>query len=174
MTTVKEIIDAIYDFAPLSLQESYDNCGLQTGDPNMASTGVLLAVDMTEELLDEAIGLGFNTILTHHPLIFRGIANVTPSHTAGRIVMKAVKHDIAIISAPTNIDKAYRGVSYRMGSKLGLRAMRPCGSERRLRHRIGGNRPIARSDCYRRVFTYGKRGVRMRMSAAYGSVTRKS
>ena len=53
MTTVKEIIDAIYDFAPLSLQESYDNCGLQTGDPDMASTGVLLAVDMTEELLDD-------------------------------------------------------------------------------------------------------------------------
>lgn len=125
MTTVKEIIDAIYDFAPLSLQESYDNCGLQTGDPDMASTGVLLAVDMTEELLDEAIGLGLNTILTHHPLIFRGIANVTPSHPAGRIVMKAVKHDIAIISAHTNIDKAYRGVSYRMGSKLGLRDMRP-------------------------------------------------
>lgn len=129
MTKVKDIIDAVCDFAPLSLQESYDNCGLQTGDPDMASTGALLAVDMTEEVLDEAIALGINTIITHHPLIFGGIKSVTPSHPAGRIVMRAVKHDIAIIAAHTNIDKAYHGVSYRMGEKLGLCDMRPLAEE---------------------------------------------
>lgn len=129
MTKVKEIIDAIDDFAPLSLQENYDNCGLQTGDPDMAFTGALLAVDMTEEVLDEAISLGLNTIVTHHPLIFGGIKNVTPSHTAGRIVMRAVKHDIAIIAAHTNVDKAFHGVSYRMGERLGLHNMRPLAEE---------------------------------------------
>jgi len=125
MTTVKDIIDAVCDFAPLSLQESYDNCGLQTGDPQMISTGVLLAVDMTEEVLDEAIELGLNTVLTHHPLIFGGINNVTPSHSAGRIIMKAIRHGIAVIAAHTNVDKACSGVSYRMGAMLGLQDMRP-------------------------------------------------
>ncbi len=125
MTTVKDIIDTVCAFAPLSLQENYDNCGLQTGDPQTVSTGVLLAVDMTEKVLDEAIELGFNTILTHHPLIFGGIRNVTPSHSAGRIIMKAIRHDIAVIAAHTNVDKACYGVSHRMGAMLGLHDMRP-------------------------------------------------
>ncbi len=125
MVKVSDIISALDGFAPFSLQESYDNCGLQVGDPSMTSAGVLLAVDMTEEVLDEAIACGLNTIVVHHPPIFRGLKSLTPDDASTRMLIKALKHDVAIIAAHTNVDKAYNGVSYKMGEKLGLADMRP-------------------------------------------------
>ena len=113
-------MSAIESYAPLHLQESYDNCGLQVGNSNAEATGVLLCVDVTEAVVDEAIALGVNMIVSHHPLIFRGLKKLVGRSDIERIVIKAIKNDIAIYSAHTNMDNTRGGVSARMAQKLGL------------------------------------------------------
>ena len=129
MVKVRDIYEILNGFAPYGLQESYDNSGLQVGDFSADSNGILLAVDVTEKVVDEAIREGINTIVSHHPLIFGGINKITAESATGRIIMEAVRHGISIISCHTNIDKAYNGVSYRMGTLLGLTGMRPLSAE---------------------------------------------
>ena len=90
--------------APLVLKESYDNVGLLIGNGNMEVKGVLIAIDITDAVLDEAIAGNFNLIVSHHPLIFGGLKKITGSTDVQRSVIKAIKHDIAIYAAHTNID----------------------------------------------------------------------
>ena len=80
MTTIKDITRLIEEFAPLCLQESYDNAGLVCGNPEAQISSVLLTIDITEEVVDEAIAGGHNLIISHHPLIFQGIKNLLPDH----------------------------------------------------------------------------------------------
>ena len=115
-----ELVAPIEEFAPLALQESWDNCGFSVGDPQREVRKALVALDCTEEVLDEAIELGCDVIITHHPLIFKGMKSITPANMAGRIVTRAIKNDIAIYAAHTNMDKAANGVSGLMASKLDL------------------------------------------------------
>lgn len=117
----RDIVRPIEEFAPLALQESWDNCGFSVGDPDREVTGALVALDCTEAVLDEAISLGCDIIITHHPLIFKGLKSITPVDMAGRIVTRAIKHDISIYAAHTNMDKAVNGVSGLMADKLHLR-----------------------------------------------------
>lgn len=120
MAKIKDILSAIEDVAPRHLQESYDNAGLQVGDANAEATGALLCVDVTEAIVDEAIEQGLNLVVSHHPLIFRGLKSLTGKNAIQRIVAKAIKNDVAIYSAHTNLDSARGGVSWRMAQKLGL------------------------------------------------------
>lgn len=106
--------------APLVLKESYDNVGLLIGDGSMEVQGVLITIDITEAVIDEAIAGNFNLIISHHPLIFGGLKKITGSTDVQRSVIKAIKHDIAIYAAHTNIDNVINGVSGRMADKLGL------------------------------------------------------
>ena len=115
-----ELTDFLESSIPLSFQEDYDNSGLQVGDPGMELKSVLLALDMTEEVLDEAIASGCNLIITHHPLIFSGIKRLTGKSTAEKIIVKAVKSEVAIYSAHTNLDIFNGGVSRKMAEKLSL------------------------------------------------------
>lgn len=124
-----ELIAPIEEFAPLALQESWDNCGFSVGDPQREVKRALIALDCTEEVLDEAIELGCDIIVTHHPLIFKGLKSITPSNAVGRIVSKALKSDIAIYAAHTNMDKAADGVSGLMAAKLGLVQTKPLNQE---------------------------------------------
>lgn len=117
---ISDITSAIEEYAPLSLQESYDNSGMQVGDKRREATGALLCVDVTEDIIDEAIDNGINLIISHHPLIFKGVKSITGSTGIERCIIKAISSDIAIYSAHTNMDNADRGVSYRMAEKLGL------------------------------------------------------
>ena len=117
---VQEVIDALEDFAPLPLQESYDNAGLQVGLTEAEVSGALLCLDVTEEVIDEALQLGCNMIVSHHPLIFRGLKHLTDADTVQRCVRKALQNDIAIYSAHTNLDAAVDGVNYMMAERLGL------------------------------------------------------
>ena len=118
---VKDIIRVIEDFAPLSCQESWDNCGLCVGSPSAEVTGVLLGLDCTESLVDEAVRCGANMIVTHHPMIFNGLKKISPEDPVGRTVIKAVSHGINIYAAHTSADKVVGGVSYAMASRLGLK-----------------------------------------------------
>lgn len=118
---IKEITGAIENFAPLYLQEGFDNAGMQVGNVDQEITGVLLCTDVVEDIVDEAIECGANLIVSHHPLIFKGLKKIVGRTSIERMVVKAIKHDIAIYCAHTNLDNARGGVSYKMAEKLGLK-----------------------------------------------------
>ncbi len=117
---IKEIIGALERFAPLPLQESYDNAGLQVGLTEAEASGALLCLDVTEEVIDEAIRLGCNLVVAHHPMLFRGLKQISDKTQVERCVRMAIQHDIAIYAAHTNLDNAEDGVNYRIAEKLGL------------------------------------------------------
>lgn len=121
---IKEILDKLENFAPLDFQEPYDNSGLQVGNPYQPVTSVLLTVDVTEGTVDEAVTKGANLIISHHPLIFNALKKITGQNYIERTVIKALKHNIVIYSAHTNLDKIIGGVSYKMAEKLLLQNVR--------------------------------------------------
>jgi len=121
---IKEITDIIEEFAPLSIQEEWDNSGLIVGSPSQEVHGVLLGFDCTPELVDEAIEKGLDLIVTHHPLIFRGIRHISPDDPVGLALIKAIGHGIAVYAAHTTADKVIGGVSGAMARKLGLADIR--------------------------------------------------
>ena len=116
----KDIIKVIEDFAPLSIQEGWDNSGLCVGSPEDEVSSVLVALDCTPSLVDEAVACGADMIVTHHPLIFSGLKKVSPDDLVGAAVIKAVKAGISIYAAHTNADKVLEGVSGAMAARLGL------------------------------------------------------
>lgn len=118
--TVSDILNCITEIAPLKWQEHYDNAGIQVGDLNAETHKALIALDVTEELVDEAIAKKCDLIISHHPLIFHGLKHLTPDTYIERVVVKAVKHDLAIISMHTNLDNSYLGVSRVLAERLGL------------------------------------------------------
>ena len=122
--TVKEIMGCITEIAPLCWQEDYDNAGLQVGDINASTTKALIALDVTEALVDEAIAKSCDLIVSHHPLIFRGLKHLTPATDIERAVMKAIRNDISIVSMHTNLDNSYLGVSRVLAERLGLKNLR--------------------------------------------------
>lgn len=117
---IRDIISAIETFAPPALQESYDNTGYQVGDPDAEATGALLCVDVTEEIIDEASSRGCNLIISHHPLLFRGLKSVTGANRPERALMQAIIKGITIYSSHTATDATTGGVSWRMAQMLGL------------------------------------------------------
>ena len=121
---VKDIISTIEDFAPLSIQEKWDNSGLCIGSPEDSVSSVLLGLDCTPELVDEAIACGADMIVTHHPLIFSGLKKISSDDLVGAAVIKAVKAGISIYAAHTNADKVLAGVSGAMAARLGLKDVR--------------------------------------------------
>ena len=118
---VQSICELIEEVAPLALQESYDNAGLLVGDSQMEISSVLLSIDITENVIEEAIQKKCNLIVSHHPLIFGGLKKLTGENEVQRCVAKAIKHDIAIYAAHTNLDNVIQGVSAKMAEKIGLK-----------------------------------------------------
>lgn len=120
-----EVVDALERFAPLPLQEDYDNAGLQVGLTEAEVSGALLCLDVTEAILDEAIGKGCNLIVSHHPLIFRKLARLTGEDYVQRVVMRAISKGIAIVAMHTNLDAAKGGVNHKIAEKMGAEV---CGT----------------------------------------------
>ena len=117
---VKDVTKVIEEFAPLSIQEKWDNSGLCIGSSESPVSSILFGLDCTPELVDEAIECGADMIVTHHPLIFSGLKKISPDDMIGEAVFKAIKAGISIYSAHTNADKVIAGVSGAMAAKLGL------------------------------------------------------
>ena len=117
---VKDVTRVIEEFAPLSIQEAWDNSGLCVGSPEAPVTSVLLGLDCTEELVDEAVACGADMIVTHHPLIFSGLKKISPEDQTGAAVIKAIKAGISVYAAHTSADKVIAGVSGAMAARLGL------------------------------------------------------
>jgi len=121
---VKEVIDFLETIAPPAFQESYDNAGLQVGDPGQEATAALICIDVTEEVLEEAIRKKANLIIAHHPVIFGGIKKLTGSHFPERILIRAIQGGLAVYAAHTNLDAADGGVSDRLAKRIGLEKTR--------------------------------------------------
>ena len=117
---VSEVTQWIEEFAPLQLQDSYDNSGLLVGEPTTEVRAVLLTIDVTEAVVDEAISNNCNLIIAHHPLIFKGLKRITGKSDIERCGLKCIRHHIAVYAAHTNIDNVAKGVSGRMADLLGL------------------------------------------------------
>ena len=136
---IKQVVDALEQYAPLPLQEGYDNAGLQVGLTEAVEvSGALLCLDVTEEVVDEAIQKGCNLIVSHHPLIFRKLARISDENYVQRTVRKAIKHDITIVSMHTNMDAAMGGVNFKIVEKLGLRNVRFFAGEKEVNGVKGG------------------------------------
>lgn len=125
MIRIADIIGVLEDFAPLRLAEDYDNPGLQVGDASRSCSGVLLCVDPLPERVAEAVKLGCNLIICHHPLLFRGIKQVTGATLQQRMVIDAIKADVAVYAAHTNLDATVGGVNTFLAQELGLTAAEP-------------------------------------------------
>lgn len=121
MITVKEISDFLGKTIPLNLQESYDNCGLLLGNPESGITAVLTTLDVTEEVVKEAVERKCNLIVSHHPLIFSGIKRLTGGNYVARTVAEALKNEVAIYAAHTNLDNLKAGVNMDICRRLGLK-----------------------------------------------------
>jgi len=118
--TVKDITSKLEEWAPLTYQEDYDNCGLLVGDENHQATGVLITLDITEAVIEEAQKTGCNLIIAHHPLIFGGIKKITSQDWVGRCITSAIKNDISIYALHTNLDNTRSGVNGKIAEKIGL------------------------------------------------------
>lgn len=118
---LSEITNFIESIAPVPTQENYDNSGLLIGSKEKVITGCLITLDITEEVIDEAISLGYNLIISHHPLIFTALKKITGSNATERCIIKAIKNDIAIYAAHTNLDNSLKGVNAILAEKLNLK-----------------------------------------------------
>ena len=118
---VRDVTAALEAFAPLSIQEKWDNSGLCIGSPDQEVHGILLGFDCTPALVDEAVACGADLIVTHHPLIFGGLKKIAPEDPVGLAVIKAVRAGIAVYAAHTTADKVASGVSGAMARRLGLK-----------------------------------------------------
>jgi dinuclear metal center YbgI/SA1388 family protein len=121
---ISTVIESLESLAHPSLQEHYDNAGLITGNPDWELTGILCALDSTEDVIDEAIGRKCNMVIAHHPIVFGGLRKISGNNYVGRIVIKAIKNDIAIYAIHTNLDNVVTGVSGKMAAMLGLENIR--------------------------------------------------
>lgn len=118
---ILEITNYLESLAPLSSQESYDNSGLIVGDKNQEVTHALISLDCTEAIVDEAISKGCNLIISHHPIVFKGLKKLNVKNYVERVVIKAIKHDIAIYAIHTNLDNFMGGVNAKMGEVMGVK-----------------------------------------------------
>jgi dinuclear metal center YbgI/SA1388 family protein len=124
MTKIKEVTGWLEQLAPLSYQENYDNAGLQTGNPEEEVTGVLLTLDCTAAVLQEALAHNCNLIIAHHPVIFRPLKTLTGRTEVEKIIIQAIRHQIAIYACHTNLDNVLTGVNAKISEKLGLSNIR--------------------------------------------------
>jgi len=120
MIQVKTITDFLDHSFPLAFQEDFDNCGLLIGDPNQEIAKALVCVDVTEDILDEAVAEKTGLVISHHPLIFGGLKRITGKTYVERIIQKAIKNNIAIYAIHTNLDNHSNGLNQMLAEKLGL------------------------------------------------------
>ena len=112
-----ELTKELEKFAPLSVQEDYDNCGLIIGDPNAEIESALICLDLTDEIMEEAIRDNHKLIISHHPIIFKGLKKINGKGLVERLVVKAIKNDIAIYAFHTNADNVISGVNEMIAEK---------------------------------------------------------
>jgi len=124
-TTVKQITNFLNEVFPFAYRESYDNVGLLVGNAEAEVKGLLITLDVTEAVIDEAISIGCNVILAHHPIIFQPIKHLTGASYVERTIMHAIRNDIAIIASHTNTDNSVLGTNHYLAKRFGLQGTKP-------------------------------------------------
>jgi len=122
--TIRSIIEILETVAPPALQESYDNAGLLTGQPDWPCTGILCSLDAMEAVVDEAVEKKCNLVVAHHPIIFSGLKKINGNNYVERTIIKAIKNDIALYAIHTNLDNVLQGVNGMIAQQLGLTNLR--------------------------------------------------
>jgi dinuclear metal center YbgI/SA1388 family protein len=120
MPSVGQFTQLLEQWAPLALQESYDNAGLLIGNNEQEVRGILVSLDCTEQVIDEAIAKQCNLVIAHHPILFKGLRRLNGNNYVERTIIKAIKNDIAIYAIHTNLDSVQTGVNYQIAAKIGL------------------------------------------------------
>nr|WP_295934892.1 Nif3-like dinuclear metal center hexameric protein [uncultured Dyadobacter sp.] len=143
MIIIKAILTELEKLAPLSYQEDYDNAGLLVGSPDTPVTGVLFTLDITEEVVDEAIQKRCNLIVAHHPIIFKGLKKLNGKNYVERTVIKAIKNDIALYATHTNLDHVVGGVNWQIAERLGLRNLKILAPKKRLLTKLAFFCPVS-------------------------------
>jgi len=115
-----EITDFLEMRVPLQFREDYDNCGLLIGDPDVVVTGALLCLDITMKVIEEAVGKGLNLIISHHPILFRGVKKLVSGNGESDLVIRAIKNNLAIYALHTNLDNAPGGLNALVMKKIGV------------------------------------------------------
>ena len=146
MPTVQDITRYLETIAPRSYQESYDNAGLITGNPATEVTGILVSLDAIESVVDEAVAQECNMIVSHHPIVFRGLKSLTGKNYVERTVINAIKHDIALYAIHTNLDNVYQGVNRKISEQLGLQHLRVLAPKADTLHKLVTFVPLANTD----------------------------
>ncbi len=156
---VKDILQVLEKFAPSALAEKWDNVGLLVGSPQNSVNSILIGLDATNTLVEEAIEVGADTIITHHPVIFKPLSAIHTNDPAGRLLQKALSNDISIIGCHTNLDSTVDGVNDVLAGSLGLQNLEPLqpneGSEDKESGlgRIGVyQKPLSRDDFLAKIF----------------------
>ncbi len=153
---ILDLVQYLEEFAEPALQESYDNSGMQVGDPSREVSTALLTLDVTEPVIEEAIKLKTNLIVAHHPLIFHPLKRITGANSAERCVQMALRNDIAIYAMHTNLDKVAGGVNGKICEKLGLHSLRVLQPEGGRFHKLVFFVPESHADAVRNaVFEAG-------------------
>src|SRR3954466_1098702 len=153
---ILDLISVLERYAAPELQEDYDNAGLITGNSSWNCTGVLCTLDVTPELIKEAVDHHCNLIVAHHPIIFRGLKKINGKNYVERVVIEAIKNDIAIYAAHTNLDNVVLGVSGVMGKKLGLVNTRVLEPRHKMLRRLITFAPVDKAEMVRKaVFAAG-------------------
>ncbi len=148
---IKDITDFIENLAPVQLQETYDNAGLIIGDKNTEINQILVCLDVTENIVDEAIEKNCQLIISHHPLIFKGIKKINGNNSIEKIIIKAIKNNIAIYAVHTNLDNVINGVNSVLAEKLGLKNQRSLQPKKDIFRKLVFFCPVIHADRVRKA-----------------------
>ena len=148
---IKDITDFIENLAPVQLQETYDNAGLIIGDKNTEINQILVCLDVTENIVDEAIEKKCQLIISHHPLIFKGIKKINGNNSIEKIIIKAIKNNIAIYAVHTNLDNVINGVNSVLAEKLGLKNQRSLQPKKDIFRKLVFFCPVIHADRVRKA-----------------------
>lgn len=156
---LKDFLKTFEQIAPFSLQESYDNSGIQVGLPSQEVTKGLICLDVTPDVVKEAITQKCDLIVCHHPLIFKGVTSITGKNITEQVIMEAIRHNLAIVAIHTNLDKTIDGVNHELGLRLGLQKMRILYPEKGLLKKLVTFCPTAHADKLRKGLFEAGAGV---------------
>ncbi|WP_316735643.1 Nif3-like dinuclear metal center hexameric protein [Pedobacter aquatilis] len=155
---LSEITNYLESIAPLNYQEDYDNSGLIVGDPNMEIRAALVALDCVEKIVDEAISTGCNLIITHHPIVFKGLKKFNGKNYVERVVLKAIKNNVALYAIHTNLDSVHTGVNARICERLGLTGIKVLAPKSGILKKLVTFCPQAQAEQLRQALFYAGAG----------------
>lgn len=155
---LKEFMLTLETWAPLAFQEDYDNSGLIIGDPEQVINRILICLDVSPDVIDEALEKQCNLIISHHPLIFQGIKRITTIQPSSEMIVTLIKNNIAVYAMHTNLDNSFDGINALLGKKIGLSGMKILSPKTGLLRKLVTFCPVGYAEKIREVLFYAGAG----------------